>query len=213
MPSSKLVPSSKLSEALTFADYFKLNVDITEILAAFGFEYQIAPCELPSKGSENGRLAALKQRLEETFPHVSLTSEVARREFLIAPVLIEAAHQAGARIQVEYPLEVDDRLKGTLDYFVRAPGRQMLVVEAKNGDLTRGFAQLAVELIALDRWAEESPEPRLYGAVSVGDVWKFGFLDRRERRLVEDLNTYSVPTVVERVVEILVGILIAKTGS
>jgi hypothetical protein len=62
----------------------------------------------------------------------------------------------------------------------------MLVVEAKQGDLQRGFNQLAVELIALDRWMEEEPEPTtLWGAVSVGDVWRFGFLERKERRLAQ----------------------------
>ncbi len=47
------------------------------------------------------------------------------------------------------------------------------------------------------------------GAVSIGDVWKFGSLDRAEKRITEDLNTYSVPTVVEQVMQILVAILTA----
>lgn len=201
------MPAFNLPETTTFADYFKLNVDITDLLAAFGCTYHIEACKLPRKTLEGGRLSDLKRRLEEAFPHVSLTSEVARREFLIAPVLIEAAHFAEARIQVEYSLDVDERLRGTLDYLVRAGNHHMLVVEAKNGDLTRGFAQLAVELLALDRWANDSPEPRLYGAVSVGDVWKLGFLDRAEKRLTEDLNTYGVPSNVEELVEILVAVL------
>ncbi len=191
----------------TFADYFKLNADLPKILDAFGVSYRIDACELPRKGLESARLGDLKRRLVETFPHVSLTSEVARREFLIAPVLMEAAHSANARIQVEFPLEVDEQLKGTLDYFIEAAEHRMLIVEAKNGDVTRGFAQLAVELVALDRWVGDSPEAQLYGAVSVGDVWKFGFLNRPEQLLTEDLNTYSVPTDVEQVVETLVAIL------
>ncbi len=205
------MPTSILPEGAvtTFADYFKLNADIAEILGAFDYSYRIEACELPRERLDDRRLTDLKRRLEESFPHVSLTSEPARREFLIAPVLMEAAHFADARIRVEFPLEVDDRLKGTLDYFIRAAQHNMLVVEAKNGDLTRGFAQLAVELVALDRWAADSPEPRLYGAVSVGDVWKFGFLDRADRVLTEDLNTYSVPTDVENVVGTLVAVLTA----
>ncbi len=38
-------------------------------------------------------------------------------------------------------------------------------------------------------------------------MWKFCFLDRAEKRITEDLNTYSVPTVVDQVVRILIGIL------
>lgn len=205
------MPTSILPEETvnTFADYFKLNADIAEILSVFDVSYRIEACDLPRERLDPGRLADLKKRLEESFPHISLTSETARREFLIAPVLMEAAHVADARIRVEFPLEVDDRLKGTLDYFIRAARHNMLVIEAKNGDLTRGFAQLAVELVALDRWAADSPEPRFYGAVSVGDVWKFGFLDRADKILTEDLNTYSVPTDVEEVVGTLVAILSA----
>ncbi len=103
-------------------------------------------------------------------------------------------------------LSVDDRLQGTLDYLVRAK-HNLLVVEAKNADVTRGFKQLAVELVALPRWAADSSEPRLYGAVSVGELWKLGFLDREEKRVTEDLNTYSVPTDFVEVVQILVGVL------
>ncbi len=131
---------------------------------------------------------------------------VARREFLIAPVLGQVALLTNAKVKVEYPLFVDERLQGTLDYLVRAT-HNLLVVEAKNADVTRGFKQLAVELVALDRWVEDSPEPRLYGAVTVGETWKLGFLDRQEKRVVEDLNTYTVPKDLLDVVGILVGIL------
>ncbi len=121
----------------------------------------------------------------------------------------ELAQRLLHSLEARHEADVEERLRGTLDYFIRAAGHSMLIVEAKNGDLTRGFAQLAVELVALDRWADDSPDPHLYGAVSVGDVWKFGFLHRAERRLTEDLNTYSVPAHVEDVVETLVAILAA----
>ncbi len=190
----------------TFADYFKLNADIEDVLALFGYSFRVESCDLPRKELENGHLGEIKRHLERSIPHVSLTSEIARREFLIAPVLIEVALHTGAKIKVEFPLAVDDRLQGTLDYFLRAR-HNFLVVEAKNADLGRGFTQLAVELVALDRWAEDSPEPRLYGAVSVGDIWKFGFLDREQKRIFEDLTTYSVPRELEDVMQILVAVL------
>ncbi len=191
---------------VTFADYFKLNADIEDILGELGYFYRVENSRLPHKELVNGHLEELRQRLEDVFPHVNLTNEVARREFLIAPVLMEVARSADAKISVEFPLEVDERLKGTLDYLVRAR-HNILVVEAKNGDLKRGFTQLAVELVAVDRWSEDSAEPRLYGAVSMGDVWKFAFLDRAEKRITEDLNTYGMPTALEEVVQILFAIL------
>ncbi len=190
----------------TFSDYFKLNADVEDVLALFGYSFRLESCELPRKPFDSGQLAEVKRHLERSIPLVSLTSEIARREFLIAPVLIEVALATGAKIKVEFPLAVDDRLQGTLDYFLRAR-HNFLVIEAKNADLSRGFTQLAVELVALDRWASDSTEPRLYGAVSIGDVWKFGFLDREEKRITEDLTTYSVPRELEDVMQILVAVL------
>ncbi len=192
--------------SLTFADYFKLNADVDELLAELGYSFRVENCELSRGKVDADQLAEVKRYLERLIPHVSLTSEIARREFLIAPVLGQVALHTNAMIKVEYVLQVDERLQGTLDYLVRAK-HNLLVVEAKNADVTRGFKQLAVELVALDRWAEDSSEPRLYGAVSVGELWKLGFLDRGEKRVTEDLNTYSVPTDFAEVVQILVGVL------
>ncbi len=195
------------ADSITFADFFKAAAEVEDILASFGYSYRFQSCVLKRHEIDREGLAEVKSRLEEFLPHTSLTSETARREFLIAPVLMEVVRQTGATIKVEYALNVDERLKGTLDYFLRAV-HNMLVVEAKQGDLQKGFKQLGVELIALDRWAHEAPDSRLYGAVSTGDIWKFGFLDRPRKRVIEDINTYSVPTDLQDVVEILVSILL-----
>ncbi|MBC6420523.1 MAG: hypothetical protein GDA43_02440 [Hormoscilla sp. SP5CHS1] len=60
-------------------------------------------------------------------------------------------HYTQAQLRIKYPLKVNDRLKGDLDYYLYTRSI-ILVVEAKNADLSRGFTQLAVELIALDIW-------------------------------------------------------------
>ncbi|MCP4660199.1 MAG: hypothetical protein GY856_32765 [bacterium] len=193
--------------SFTFADFFKLRVDAREVVAHFGCTMVVKPCELPHKELDREALAAMKSRMEQDLPFVSLTSETARREFLIAPVIMEAVHHTHAHVQVEYPLEVDEQLKGTVDYFLRAPQGEMLVVEAKQGDLQRGFNQLAVELIALDRWLEETEPKTLWGAVSMGDAWRFGFLDREAALLTQDLHLYPVPDDLERLLGILVAIL------
>lgn len=51
-------------------------------------------------------------------------------------------------IRLEYLLHVNNWLKGNLGYLLRSHP-SFLVVEAKNDDLSRGFTQLAVEIIAL----------------------------------------------------------------
>lgn len=198
-------PLISLTESLTFSDYFKLNIDADELLPHFGFALETRRCDLPVTGRELTGVDDLKSRLEQALPHLSLTSEAARREFLIAPVLLDLVRYTGGRIKVEYPVEVNQQLQGTLDYFLQTEA-SLLVIEAKNGDLTRGFTQLAVELIALDQWLEQGPA-LLYGAVSTGEVWKFGVLDRAAKRVTEDLNLYRVPADLEPLLRILVGIL------
>jgi len=189
----------------TFADYFRLNPDIEELLAYFGYSLEITKCQLPRTNRTLDRLEALRLRLEESLPNVGLTSEIARREFLIAPVLAELIHYTQAKIRVEYPLNISEQLQGTLDYFIRSK-QNFLVVEAKNEDLQRGFTQLAVELIALSQWREEEQE-EIFGAVSIGRVWQFGVLDCRAKRITQDTDLYQVPNDLEDLLRILVAIL------
>ncbi len=41
----------------------------------------------------------------------------------------------------------------------------------------------------------------------MGDIWKCGYLDRAQKRIVEDLTTYSVPRELEDVMQILAAVL------
>ncbi|MGH9834566.1 MAG: hypothetical protein ACREBD_12280 [Blastocatellia bacterium] len=189
----------------TFADYFKLNLETEEVVAFFDYSFEAAHCRLPQTKVAAARLADLRGRIDESLPFINLSNEVARREFLISPVLLEVVSQTHAKISVEYPLEVELNLKGTLDYFLRADNR-LLVIEAKNADLQRGFTQLAVELIALDKWITDKSRT-LYGAISIGDVWRFGVLDRRKKLITQDLKLYPVPDALEGLLGILIAIL------
>ncbi len=89
---------------------------------------------MPKSERQLERLEDLQQRLQESLPYVSLTTKAARREFLIAPVLIELIHYTQVRLKVEYPLVVNEQLKGTLDYYLQAQN-ELLVIEAKNADM------------------------------------------------------------------------------
>ncbi len=191
--------------AYTFSDYFKMNAEIEDILAHFGYSVGAKTCTLPCREIDRAPLGAMRALFEETLPFLSLTNETARREFMISPVLQETVRQTHATLKVEYSLEVDDELKGTLDYLLRAE-HNVLVIEAKNADLQRGFTQLAVELIALDRWLEDADE-LLYGVVSIGDAWRFGYLERGAKRITRDLNHYRVPADLEDLVGILAAVL------
>lgn len=192
-------------EGLTFTDYFKLNIDIEDVLRHFGYTFSSKELTLPRNTQEVVWYEDLHHRIQASLPYISLTSEAARREFLIAPILIDLARYNQVKVKVEFPLEVSNQLRGTIDYFLQAE-HDFLVIEAKNADLQRGFIQLSAELIALDQWTEEQT-PMLYGAVSIGNVWQFGELDRTRKHVTQDLNLYRVPADLHDLLQTLLGIL------
>jgi len=198
-------PIIQPDQSYTFADYFKLNFAPRDILAYFDASLQRTYLDFPCYAGELESLADLKNRTEESLPRLSLTSEAARREFLIAPVLMDVLHYTQATLNVEYPVAVSNQLKGSVDYFLQTQ-QTFLVIEAKNEDLERGFVQLAVEFIALDQWID-SNQPILQGAVSTGNIWQFGTFNRQSRQVNQDLNLYRVPADLEDLLRILVGIL------
>ncbi len=192
-------------QSYSFSDYFKLNFAPQDILAYFGVSLQRRSLQLPHYLGELDRLTDLKSRIEESLPRLSLTSEMARREFLIAPVLTDLLHYTQATLNVEYPVAVSDQLKGSLDYLLQNH-QTFLVIEAKNEDLERGFVQLSIELIALDQWIE-SDQTILYGAISTGNIWQFGRFDRQSRAITQDLDLYRVPADLDDLLRILISIL------
>lgn len=192
-------------QSYTFRQYFEMAYEPEDILAEFGYTLQRSLLSLPQSTADLDRLDNLKTCIQESLPYISLTSEAARRELLIAPLLLDVVHYTRTQLRIEYPLTVTEQLKGSLNYYLYAVGK-LLVIEAKNADLARGFTQLAVELIALDKWTDNE-QPILQGAVSTGDIWQFGILHREQKQIQQGLTLYRVPDDLESLVRILVKIL------
>ncbi|NET58934.1 MAG: hypothetical protein F6K47_23155 [Symploca sp. SIO2E6] len=188
----------------TFRSFFELPNDPDEILAEFEYSYTQARLSLPKTTKPLSGLESLQAQIEATLPYVQLTSEVAKREVLVAPVLLRVATLCHRVLRFEYPLKVNNWLQGNLDYLIRAE-QQVVVVEAKRDDLTRGFTQLAVEMIALSL-LENAPR-YIYGAVTIGSFWVFGCLDKETKLVTQDIGGYKVPDDVEDLVRVLVSIL------
>lgn len=188
----------------TFRSYFEMTHDPEDILAEFGYQLDKARISLPQGQHILPQLTELQQRIERTLPVVSLTSETARRETLVAPILIDVAAFCHCQLKIEYPLNVSQWLKGNLDYLLRSD-HEFLIIEAKNDDLSRGFTQLAVELIALAK-QQESTES-LFGAVTIGEVWRFGKLDPQKQQITQDLELFKLPGDLDSLVSVLIGIV------
>jgi len=191
-------------KSYTFSDYFELSNPTKEIVAEFGYQLRLERIDLPEH-SFDGSLEKLKNTFYKKMPHISLNSETAKREMLVAPVLLELLDFIEIDIDIEYPLNVSNYLKGNIDYFIRSSG-SLVVIEAKKADMERGFSQLAVEMIAVDKYIEETDAP-IYGAVTVGDLWRFGVLDRKEKLILKDIDSYRVPSDLEELFSVFVGIL------
>jgi hypothetical protein len=134
---------------------------------------------------------------------LSLITEKARSEFLVAPLLGEVWHRSQRQIAVlsGVPLSVDDAsgLNGTCDfllcrssmlYFVAAP--VLVAVEAKRDSIPSGLGQCAAEMVAMQRFNHNAGKPidPVYGCVTTGANWKF--LRLSDRKLHIDVDEYSI---------------------
>jgi hypothetical protein len=191
-------------EPYTFSKYFDLVFETGDVLHELGYSFDTKLLQLPTAPLDD-IAAALAVELQDNLAMVDPSSETARREALIFPILKAVCRANSLKLRIEYPIRINELLKGTLDYFI-SEGGSLLVVEAKQADLSHGFTQLAAELIALSQWKPQHSN-LLYGAVTTGESWKFGVLNRAEAIVIKDINTYSVPVNLTMLLSILNGIV------
>lgn len=200
------------NESYTFSKYFDLPFSPKDILADLGCTIERTDREnLPYTQCELDWLPELAESMRRRLKRVNTTTEQARREALIFPLLDRICDLFDYSINIEYSISVSNWLKGSLDYYIPSPSN-LLVIEAKQSDLTKGFTQLAVELIAVDGWIE-SESPILYGAVSTGEIWRFGLYDRAARHVVEYIPLHRVPQDLEFVTRTIIGILQGESSG
>jgi hypothetical protein len=166
--------------------------------------------------------AALDERFvtrlaEDAVLALAVSTEKARSEFIIAPVLAELRRMAQCRIGlfsgVDFTVDPAAGLAGVCDFIITRSPEQLFItapvlmlVEAKNEDMKRGYAQCVAEMIAAQRFNEREGNATelIYGAVTTGNVWRF--LRLTGTRVSVDRREYHI----ERVSHI-VGILLQLT--
>ncbi len=193
------------NRSYTFSNYFELGFAVDDLVAEFGYSFERKFLEFPQYSGTLDRLADLKQRIEEVLPFVDLENEATRREILIAPIVTDLIHYSRAKLRIEYSIKVDNKLQGNLDYYLRTTSN-LIVIEAKQADINRGFIQLATEMIALDKWID-STQSEILGAVTTGNVWQFGILYRQKQSIEQAINLYRVTEELEVVVRTMLAAL------
>ena len=160
----------------------------------------------------------LTQMLTENIPlAVAVSTDKARSELIIAPVLLEARRQVQRRVSlfsgVEFTVDPSQGLNGTCDSLLSLSPEQLTieapvvtVVEAKNDNLKSGLGQCMAEMIAARLFNQRKGRelPRVYGVVTTGRLWKFMRLEGDVVFL--DLREYPISEV-GRVVGILISML------
>jgi hypothetical protein len=203
------------NQAYTFSQIFALRLEVDELATEFGYSLIRTPLHLTEYQGELDRLDETRRRIEEVLPYVNLNNEATRREVLISPIVTDLVHYTRAQLRIEYPIKVTLQLQGNFDYLLRTQ-THLLVIEAKQEELTNGFTQLTTELIALDLWSntpDVTVQPELIGAVTTGTIWQFGVLHRQSKQISQGLNSYRVPEDLEQVVRILIKALLSREQS
>ena len=140
--SSKLFMSKsilKKDKRYSFSDYFYMSNPAEEIIAELGYHLDFEEIQFSlASNIEQSTVDRLKNFYYRLLPKITINSEMAKREFMIAPLLHEVIFEIDAKLNVEYPIDVDDKLNGLIDYLIRSK-QELIVIEAKKGDLERGL--------------------------------------------------------------------------
>lgn len=181
---------------------FKLN----EIIKTFELTLQ-ETSELFGEIAEVESSDYLNNTLKETVNlAVAINTEKARSEMIISPVLLEIRRRFISQISlfsgVDFTVDTARGLNGVCDFiisnspeqlFVRAP--IITVVEAKNENLKSGFGQCIAEMVAAQIFndREGNPIPIVYGAVTIGTIWRFLKLEGQIMDI--DLSEYYIKDI------------------
>lgn len=191
----------------TFSDYFDMTASTEDIVAELGYQFLVEKLNLPTQTNyDNNIITQLNNNYNSIFAQINLSSELAKREFLIAPLLIVLTQHSTTKISVEYPIYINEKLSGSLDYLLKT-SQEIIIIEAKRKDIDSGFNQLAAQLIAMDNYEDNASIDTVYGAITLGDVWKFALLNRATKTIKKDIYSYTIPHNTNEIFAILMGIL------
>jgi hypothetical protein len=135
----------------------------------------------------------LSRILQENLPlALAISTEKARSELLISPLLVELRRIFDRKISlfsgVDFNVDENRNLNGFCDFLISQSPEQFFItapvvaiVEAKNEDLIGGMGQCVAEMIAAKLFNEKENISLswIYGAVTTGSLWKFLKLDQQ----------------------------------
>ncbi|MEH2062217.1 MAG: hypothetical protein V7K50_08050 [Nostoc sp.] len=152
---------------------------------------------------------------------VAISSEKARSEMIISPILLEIRRKFNYEISffsgVDFTVDSQRGLNGFCDFILSLSSEQLLVrspviviVESKNENLRSGLAQCIAEMVAAQLFNERGGNQikAIYGAVTIGTIWQFLKLEGNVVSI--DLSEYYIKDI-KKILGILYGAM-STTG-
>ncbi|MEH2286971.1 hypothetical protein [Nostoc sp.] len=138
---------------------------------------------------------------------VAISSEKARSEMIISPILLEIRRKFNYEISffsgVDFTVDSQRGLNGFCDFILSLSSEQLLVrspvvvlVESKNENLRSGLAQCIAEMVAAQLFNERGGNNQIkaiYGAVTIGTIWQFLKLEGNVVSI--DLSEYYIKDI------------------
>ncbi|MCU0342148.1 MAG: hypothetical protein MUE30_19960 [Spirosomaceae bacterium] len=136
--------------------------------------------------------------VQENFPYKA--SEAAICEMIIFPILKEVwrVYRQNLMLWSHRSIQFDKELKGIPDYIIAKQSERgpvvfemplLAVVEAKQDDFVEGWAQCALEMYTIQQ-INGRQDLKVYGIVSNGDNWEFGYLETKT--FYQHTNSFSL---------------------
>ena len=120
---------------------------------------------------------------------LSLISEKARSEFIVAPILLASRELSGNRFAIysgqRLDVDPENGLTGECDFILTAADAMLplqapiaTIVEAKKNDVEGGLGQCIAQMVAADRFNQQSGRrgAPIFGCVTTGEAWQFARL-------------------------------------
>jgi len=143
---------------------------------------------------------------------LSSSSEKAKSEFIIAPLIAElwAEHHCGIFSGASLNVDTSKQLNGELDFAISKEDSVelkdpiLVIVESKKGELKDGLYQLCAEMYAAMILGNDGHD--IYGILTTGMLWQFLKLAKGDRSVYLDTVTYGmneIDVVYHRLVDII----------
>ncbi|MFK5968590.1 MAG: hypothetical protein QM487_00475 [Candidatus Marithrix sp.] len=148
---------------------------------------------------------------------LAINTEKARSELIIANILLEIKDQLKNKISffsgIDFTVDKDKGLNGYCDFILSRSAEQfyldtpiVTIVEAKNENIISGLGQCIAEMYAATIFnaREKNTIACIYGAVTIGDEWKFIKLVGNTAYI--DIDKYYINDI-QKIVAILVEMM------